>query len=124
MSQSQLSGGYDTQLSGRHPNLNANNGSLANANYESMMTSYNNTISQMHGDKTVTETTASVSNEGGGIGLQRHARPDEDELGLSQLASAVNQISARSQLQNSAMTDNGGSKMMWIEEDDGGQQHL
>ena len=52
-----------------------------------------NTISQMRGDKTVTETTASVSNEGGGI--KRNVRiADEDELGLSQLASAVNQISA------------------------------
>ena len=58
-----------------------------------------NTISMMRGDKTITETTASVSNEGGGINvLQRNAREghdeEEDELGLSQLASAVNQISA------------------------------
>jgi hypothetical protein len=50
---------------------------------ESMITSRNITISQMRGDKTVTETTASVSNEGGGIGLQRLVRQDEDELGLS-----------------------------------------
>ena len=42
-----------------------------------------NTISQMRGDKTVTETTASVSIEGGGIGLQRNLRGDDDELGLS-----------------------------------------
>lgn len=41
------------------------------------------TISQMRGDKTVTDTTASVSIEGGGIGLQRNLRADEDELGLS-----------------------------------------
>jgi len=53
------------------------------ANLESMMTSRNTTLSQMRGDKTVTETTASISNEGGGIGLQRLARQDEDELGLS-----------------------------------------
>ena len=46
----------------------------------------------MRGDKTVTETTASVSNEGGGI--KRNVRIEDDELGLSQLASAVNQISA------------------------------
>ena len=49
-----------------------------------------NTISQMRGDKTVTDTTASVSIDGGGIGLQRNPRGDDDELGLSQLASAVN----------------------------------
>ena len=51
-----------------------------------------NTISMMRGDKTVTETTASVSIEGGGI--KRNMRVEDDELGLSQLASAVNQISA------------------------------
>jgi len=44
----------------------------------------------MRGDKTVTDTTMSVSNEGGGISHIRNPRPDEDELGLSQLASAVN----------------------------------
>ena len=48
----------------------------------------------MRGNKTVTDTTASVSIGGGGISLQRNLRGDEDELGLSQLASAVNQISA------------------------------
>lgn len=46
--------------------------------------SRNNTISQLHGDKTLTETTASVSNEDGCIGLQRQARHgDDDDLGLS-----------------------------------------
>ena len=83
---------------------------------ESMITSRNITISQMRGDKTVTETTASVSNEGGGIGLQRLVRQDEDELGLSQLVSAVNQNSANSQHQNSMMTGHG--NMLWIEDDE------
>ena len=46
----------------------------------------------MRGNKTVTETTASVSFDDGGI-RRNPARADEDELGLSQLASAVNQIS-------------------------------
>ena len=55
-----------------------------------------NTISMMRGDKTITETTASVSNEGGGIKLlHRNARgeghdDEDDDLALSQLASAVN----------------------------------
>ena len=72
----------------------------------------------MRGDKTVTDTTASVSNEGGGIGLQRNLRNDDDELGLSQLASAVNQISAASQsYQNSVITGHNGSNMMWIEDE-------
>ena len=46
----------------------------------------------MRGDKTVTETTASVSNEGGGINRRQAGGPedDDDELALSQLASAVN----------------------------------
>ena len=56
----------------------------------------------MRGNKTITETTASVSNEGGGInvvhrgGQRSQGGPDDDddELALSQLASAVNQISA------------------------------
>ena len=55
----------------------------------------------MRGDKTITETTASVSIEGGGIKLlHRNVREveghedDDDDLALSQLASAVNQISA------------------------------
>ena len=77
MSSSQHSG-FETLNS--RLNLNANR---SMANLESMMTSRNTTLSQMRGDKTVTETTASISNEGGGIGLQRLARQDEDELGLS-----------------------------------------
>ena len=54
----------------------------------------------MRGDKTITETTASVSNEGGQINIVHRAAPDaqedddEDEHALSQLASAVNQFSA------------------------------
>ena len=76
-----------------------------------------NTISQMRGDKTVTDTTASVSNAGGGIGLQqRNPRAEEDELGLSQLASAVNQISAAQSYQNSVITGHG-SNLMWIEDE-------
>ena len=47
-----------------------------------------NTISQMRGDKTVTETTASVSNNNGAGGfLQRNdiegVRGEDDDLGLS-----------------------------------------
>lgn len=38
-----------------------------------------NTISMMRGDKTITETTASVSNEGGGINLQRNAREERED---------------------------------------------
>lgn len=80
-----------------------------------------NTISQMRGDKTVTETTASVSNEGGGI--KRNVRiADDDELGLSQLASAVNQISASQSQQNSVITGQG-SRMIQLEDEIDGQ-HL
>ena len=70
-----------------------------------------NTISQMRGNKTVTETTASVSIGGGGISLQRNLRGDEDELGLSQLASAVNQISAAHSHQHSVITGEGSNMM-------------
>ena len=76
-----------------------------------------NTISQMRGDKTITETTASVSNGGGGIISMRRfgeggtgamnnyeVGEEDDELGLSQLASAVNQISAVQTHQHSVMT--------------------
>ena len=70
----------------------------------------------MRGNKTVTETTASVSHDDGGI-LQRNARADEDELGLSQLAQAVNQISAAQSYQNSVITGRG-SNMMSLEDDE------
>ena len=78
-----------------------------------------NTISQMRGDKTVTETTASVSNNNGAGGfLQRNdiegVRGDDDDLGLSQLASAVNQISAVQSHQHSVMTGQG-SNLVWAE---------
>ena len=46
----------------------------------------------MRGNKTITETTASVSlnDEEGGIVQRNQRHDDEEELGLSQLASAVN----------------------------------
>ena len=83
-----------------------------------------NTISMMRGDKTITETTASVSNvEGGNITVLPRSGDargeDEDELGLSQLASAVNQISAAhlnvSQLQQSIVTGQD-SNMLQLED--------
>ena len=54
----------------------------------------NNTIniSQSREKTMITETTCSVSNEGGGI-VQKPQRFDEEELGLSQFASAAGQIS-------------------------------
>lgn len=69
----------------------------------------NNTISCMHGDKTVTETTASISNEGGGIGVRGG---EEDEVGLSQFASAANQISCQSSLIEEA------GQRIWAREQD------
>ena len=54
----------------------------------------NNTISYSQSrEKTmITETTCSVSNEGGGI-VHRPQRFDDEDLGLSQSASAAGQIS-------------------------------
>ena len=57
--------------------------SMQFSNLSDLHSHMQNTISQMRGDKTVTDTTASVSNEGGGISLQRNPRGDDDELGLS-----------------------------------------
>jgi len=76
-----------------------------------------NTISQMRGDTTVTDTTASVSHNDGGIGLQRNVRGDDDELGLSQLASAVNQISAAHISQQNSVITGRGSNMLWLEDE-------
>ena len=60
-------------------------------------------ISQSREKTMITETTCSVSNEGGGI-VQRPQRFEEDELGLSQFVSATGQISqGHSQFESSAL---------------------
>ena len=60
-------------------------------------------ISQSREKTMITETTCSVSNEGGGI-VQKPQRFEEEELGLSQFASAAGQISqGHSQFESSAL---------------------